>query len=350
MINPKERKAVNNWSNSLLRPFVPVNLLENSKIKATTDDGAKLVYVKFFYGVKTGKLTFLPFDGTIDNVVKNLDDESLWVYSMKDETIPMGFVEKNYKPSIITTGKVRKCDRCRGQGLVQCSTCKGKVRWHEKNIRGEVVEVICSCGNGKQNCGKCKGFCDLEDVIQVDTKFKLHQSKNSQYLGQVPEIQIKKVTGNLVYENQFDYPIETMKDLLIGGLNQAEINRLNDNVLRDLKTNLELKLANSDIDTAKVYAQLLQLFLSITQLMDNNKVFEKEFMPIRVLVRVENAPVKQIDYTYKNKDYSIWVYGNQNAVWRKQTPMSFNIKVIAILIVILGIAGLMIWNSIQQTI
>jgi len=339
------KKAINKWGNSFLRLFVPYNLIEKSTVKNTEDDGAKLVYVKFLYGLQTGKPNSIPFDGTLGNIIKDVNEESLWLYDIDGDIIPSGFTEKTYDKKIIRTGRTRKCGRCSGQGLVTCSTCKGKIRWHEKNLNGDVVEKICSCGNGKENCRVCEGFGDVEDVISTTTAFKINQTKNSQYTGEVPEPDIKKATGGLVYENQFEYPVDLVKKLLIGGLNMVEMNKLNNSVLDALKTNMELELQNHEIDTDKIYGQLVLLFDSIAELSQNNLVLENEFMPIRVLVRVENAPVKQVNYVYKKKDFSLWVYGKENFIWQTETPKSFNIKVISILILILSITGYLIWST-----
>lgn len=345
MINPKEKKAINKWSRSFMRPLVPYNLLDKVKLSATQDDGAKLVYAKFYYGIKNGEPSAIPFDGTYRNKVENLNEESLWQYSCEDDFIPAGFQEQKGRGIIITTGKVRKCDRCKGQGVVRCRTCNGKVRWNERNSSGDVIEHVCSCGNGKENCGKCEGYCDLEDVIDVSTSFRLDQTKKAQYTGEVPSKEINKITGGVIYENQFDYPTELVKELLVGGLDRKEMDELNANVLEKLKLNLEAQLVDSEIDTRVIYEQLVSLFEGISNIGNQYEILKNEMMPIRVLIRVENAPVKQIDYTFKEKKYSIWVYGNQNAIWYKQIPSTFNIKMITIIGLLLAFVGIVILTS-----
>ena len=52
MINNQLKNAIDKWSNSFLRPLIPPKLLSNSEIKGTEDDGAKLIYLKFLYGIK----------------------------------------------------------------------------------------------------------------------------------------------------------------------------------------------------------------------------------------------------------------------------------------------------------
>ena len=187
MIDTTERKAINRWGNSFLRPFVPYNLIEKSSVLKTQDDGAKLVYVKFLYGLKLGTPGSIPFDGTYGNKITNINEESLWLYGDSKYQPPEEFVAKNFEKSYVRTGTNRKCGRCSGQGLVQCSKCGGKIRWKETKLNGDVVSYTCSCGNGKENCGVCDGFGDTEDVIRMQTSFNVDQTKDSQYSGEVPE-------------------------------------------------------------------------------------------------------------------------------------------------------------------
>jgi len=72
---------------------------------------------------------------------------------------------------------------------------------------------------------------------------------------------------------------------------------------------------------------------------------EKEVIPIRVLLRVEDAPVTQVDYSFKDKDYSLWVFGNENKVWHQGAPFSFNYKMIIITVAVVAIATFGILKS-----
>lgn len=328
MINNQHKQAVDRWSNSFLRPLVPPKLLSNSEIKGTEDDGAKLIYLKFLYGIRTGKFAERPSDGGVTNVIRNISDESLWIYSLQNEAIPEGFKSLKKKDSgVIGTGDIRKCKTCRGQGRVRCKTCKGKVRWTSKDFEGNRIENVCSCGDGKQMCGSCDGYGDVEVIIRTQREFKLFDTKNSQYTGEVPEIKIKKITGDLIYEQVYDYPLDMVREMLVGGIDEQEFNSLNNAVLDHLKHNIDDQLKErGDIDTNKIHSQMDKLFASLPNPGKENKVLEHEAMPIRVMVRVENAPVKQIDYNYKEKDYSIWVYGKENSIWKQKTPSTFNYK------------------------
>ena len=133
-------------------------------------------------------------------------------------------------------------------------------------------------------------------------------------------------------------------------LNQSnqynEFNQLNNAVLDHLKVSIDDQLKErGDIDTIKIHTQLDTLFNSLPNPGKENKVLEHESMPIRVMVRVENAPVKQIDYNYKEKDYSIWVYGKEKSVWKQKTPSSFNYKGITILILLVMLIGGLLYSD-----
>lgn len=339
MLSNHLKTAINRWSNSFSRPLVPPMLLKNSEILETEDDGAKLIYLKFLYGIQTGTYSTRPTDGGVGNIIKDTSEESLWLYSMDHEEVPDGFKEKKYDLGIIGTGDIRKCGTCKGHGEVRCRTCGGKIRWTSKDFEGNRIDNVCSCGNGKQKCGTCSGYGELEIIIKVRKQFKVFQTKNSQYTGEVPKERIKRITGELVFEQVYDYPMEIVKEMLVGGIDSDEFDTLNDSVLTYLKKSVKDQLAQTDIDIEKIHSQLDDLFNTMPNPGKENKVLEYESMPVRVMVRVENAPVKQVDYKYKENKYSIWVYGKENSVWKKKVPASFNYKVIILLILMLGVIG-----------
>ena len=204
------------------------------------------------------------------------------------------------------------------------------------------LNKVCSCGDGKELCYKCDGFGDVEVIIRTQKEYKLFNTKNSQYTGEVPEKKIKKITGDLIYEQIYEYPLDMVREMLIGGINTDEFNKLNNAVLDHLKQSIDDQLIErDDIDTSKIHDQLDTLFNSLPKSGKRKiKFLNMKAMPIRVMVRVENAPVKQIDYSYKEKDYSLWVYGKENSIWKQKTPFSFNYKVITLLVLLLGIIGI----------
>ena len=331
MLDNKLITVINKWSNSFLRPLVPPKLMSNSEIVGTEDDGAKLIYLKFLYGIQSGTLDTRPTDGGVGNIITDLNEESLWIYSLKHEVIPEGFNEKKYKGGVIGTGDIRKCGTCRGHGKVRCKTCGGKVRWSSKNLNGDIVDHVCSCGDGKELCKNCDGFGEVEVIIRVKKEFKVFQTKNSQYTGEVPDAKVKKITGDLVYEQIYDYPLDLVREMLLGGITSNEFSQLNNAVLNSLKEGVQYELEGRDINIESIHSQLDKLFNSIPNPERENTVLEYETMPVRVMVRVENASVKQIDYKYKDKPYSIWVYGKENSVWKKKAPFSWNYKLISLL-------------------
>ena len=337
--------AVDKWSNSFLRPLIPPKLLSSSTIIQAEDDGAKLIYAKFLYGEKTGKPSTVPFNGSyVDKNDKIKPDSSLWDYSISTDKIPEGFVSSKTKGGYIGTGNVQKCRNCRGHGEIICKKCNGRVRWTEK--QGEnYVEKHCSCGNGKQICSNCDGFGNVEDVILVENIFNVFETKNSQYTGEVPEINIKKITGQTIFEEIFEYPKSSVKEMLREGMTANEFNELNKSVLDRLRIQIDYNLINKGIDTKKIHQQINALFDTVPNPAKENRLMVKEMMPIRVMVKVEDAPVTQIKYKYNENDYSIWVFGNENSVWYQSIPFSFNYKLFLIIIAILIVIGLLIFYN-----
>lgn len=336
-------EAVDKWSNSFLRPHIPPNLLSNSVINRTEDDGAKLIYAKFLYGEKTGKLSTIPFNGSYGTTI-DVANDSLWEFSNEKENLPNDFQTSKFDGGMIRTGTVQKCSACRGQGRVTCKTCGGKVRWTEKS-GDKYIEKVCSCGDGKQLCKPCDGYGDVESVILVKTEYKLYETKNSQYTGEVPVDKIKKITGHKIYEDIIDYPSDKVKSILQGGINVGEFNQLNEAVLELLHDNIDSQLGGKGLKIKEIHKQVNDLFKTVPNPGKENKLLEKEAIPIRVMVRVEDAPVTQIDYAFKNKDYSLWVFGNENAVWYQQLPFTINYKILTIVAVVIAIVLFFIFKN-----
>ena len=344
-VNENLISAVDKWSNSFLRPLIPPRLLSSSTIIQAEDDGAKLIYAKFLYGEKTGKPSTRPFSGSyVDKNDKIKPDSSLWDYSISSEKVPDGFVSSKSDGGYISTGNVQKCRPCRGQGDVTCTKCNGRIRWTEKQ-GDNYVEKHCSCGNGKQICSNCDGFGNVEDVIVVENIFNVYETKNSQYSGEVPEVNIKKITGQTIFEEIFEYPKHNVKEILREGVTASEFNELNNAVLDKLRIQIDYNLHNKGVDTQKIHQQMNALFNTVPNPAKENKLMTKEMMPIRVMVKVEDAPVTQINYQFKENDYSIWVFGNENSVWYQKIPFSFNYKLILIIVALITIIGLLIFYN-----
>jgi hypothetical protein len=350
MVREEIIKTVDDWSNSFLRPHIPPKLLSSSTITKTEDDGAKLIYAKFLYGEITGQFKHIPFDGSYGNIIDDISQQSLWIYSFDKDKFPSGFEALTYNPGIIRTGKVQKCGYCSGHGKVTCTKCKGRVRWSEKDLFSDkIIDKVCSCGDGKQLCRDCDGYGEVETVIEVKKSFRLFETKNSQYHGEVPEDKIKKITGHPIFEEVIEYPMNDVKEMLLGGINTEEFNELNNTVLDIMHEKVDNELADKGVNTKLIHEQINTLFKSVPNPGRDNKLLEKEVMPIRVMVKVEDAPVTQIDYSFKEKEYSIWLFGNENRIWYQTAPFSFNYKMITLTVLFLLIVGGGIFNYFNKT-
>jgi hypothetical protein len=345
MIQEEITKTVDSWSNSFLRPHIPPKLLSSSKVTKTEDDGAKLIYAKFLYGEITGQFKLIPFDGSYGNIIDDISQQSLWIYSFDKDKFPSGFEALTYKPGIIRSGKVQKCGYCSGHGKVTCTKCKGRVRWSEKDLFSDkIIDKVCSCGDGKQLCRDCDGYGEVETVIEVKKSFRLFETKNSQYHGEVPEDKIKKITGHPIFEEVIEYPMDDVKEMLLGGINAEEFDELNKAVLDIMHEKVDNELADKGVNTKLIHEQINTLFKSVPNPGRDNILLEKEVMPIRVMVKVEDAPVTQIDYSFKEKDYSLWIFGNEKRIWYQTAPFSFNYKMITLTVLFLLIIGGGIFN------
>lgn len=329
-------KAVNDWSSSLLNPTVPGGLFEKSTITAVADEGAKLLTATFMYGERTGRTGERPYDhGAIRNKIENLAEESLWLYG--EPNIPADYTTKGAdKPFVITTGETHKCAKCRGHGKITCTTCKGKVRWTEKS-GDEIVEKVCSCGDGKEACGDCDGYGWMETIIECKSEYKLHDSKKQDYNGEIPKDKLAKTSGRTLFEESVDYPLDMMRDMLRGGINASEYGELQKAVSGRFHAAIDEKLADYDGDINLVHGLIDEFFSSMPNAVEKNQLMKQEMLPIRLRLKVEDSPVSKIDYQYKAKSYRLWVYGNERKVHAVEKPFEFTPRLIGILVVAVAV-------------
>jgi hypothetical protein len=342
-LSPHVLKAVNEWSSSIKNPTVPGQLFGKSTILAVADEGAKLLGATFMYGERTGKTIEIPYDhGTIRNTVDDLASESLWLYGTPD--IPPDFSTKSSeKPFIITTGETHKCSKCRGHGKVTCTSCKGKVRWTEKQ-GDNIVEKVCSCGDGKEACGTCDGFGWMQNVIQCKTEFKTHDSDKQDYEGEIPKQKLQKTSGRVLFEETIDYPLDEMRGMLKGGINAAEYAQLQKEVADRFHSAIKETLTEYDGDIALVHGLVDEFFAEMPNAVEKNKLFKHEMLPIRLKIKVEDSPVSRVNYKFKETEYRLWVYGNERKVHAPKKPFSFTPRLIGIAVVIAAVVGFIVFK------
>src|SRR5260370_4329446 len=151
--------AMNRWSSSFFKLSLPSNLGTRADIKETADEGAKVLSIGVYIALRVAEVEGVPYDGSTYEG-HTIKDESkststLWAY---ETAFPDGFDTRDGEEFLISLGHIYKCPSCSGQGRVRCSTCGGRIRWHEKNWKDEIVEKICSCGDGKMMCPSCTGY------------------------------------------------------------------------------------------------------------------------------------------------------------------------------------------------
>ncbi len=324
--SPEIIGAINKWSNSFFRPSLPGRLMDKSTINQVQEEGAKLLDATFMYGIRAGTIREIPYDQSEVYRISNLETESLWLYDTDlDLQIPEGFKEKTDEAFFISTGRTRKCPNCAGQGRVRCSSCKGRIRWHEEKSDG-VVERICSCGDGKETCHNCAGYQYMLKVIECATDYKLSSTKEQDYSGNVPKNLLAQTTGQNLFEKVIEYPVDQMKQLLTGGLNPREYLQLQSFVREKLHQTIIQELGDYAGNRQLVHELIDKFFDSIPDATQQNKLMELELIPLKIRVAISDAPVYQIDYQYKKKSFQTWVYGNERKIYAPKRPSGFTIK------------------------
>ena len=341
--------AVNEWSSGFWRLLTPSKLFDKATIRQVTDEGANLLNVAFMYGERDGKTEEIGYDDSeIKNRIDNLATQSLWLYTTTTSAhaIPEGITEEDQEPFNIGTGRTRKCPSCRGTGKVTCSTCGGKIRWTENSWDGKsLIHKTCSCGDGKERCGYCNGYSIVQFVIVVQTRYRITRSSKQEYDGEIPKDQLAATTGRILFKHTVDYPLDDLTRLLTGGVDAKAYTLLQDGVRMRLHDSVRKQLsATYDGDLQLVHDLVDRFFAKMPDACKENKLLEYEIIPIRLRIKVENAPVFRITYEYKDNEYTLWVYGNEKRIHAPERPVEFTAKMLVFLgvisTVVLGIGGL----------
>ncbi len=358
VLSPETHKAVQKWSNSFFRPSIPTNLMDKSTVTEINDERAKLLTAEFLYGERNGELKDVPYDGSeITNRIDNLDEESLWLYGGGLSAAPTDFSEKSQSKFSISTGKTRKCPKCRGEGEVNCFVCKGTGKMEPQSCSkcngkgcrecgrtGKVQKACPMCkGSGTRRCGTCDGYKNVHSVIEVKTRFKVEDTKEHDYQGEIPAKKLKKTTGAVIFQEVANYPEDGMRGMLKGGIDSREYTKLQSGIAMVFHSLIDNKIQGYDGNLDLVHGLVDNFLKQIPNALKENRILEREILPIRLRIKVEDVPVKKIAYSYKEKPYSLWVYGKEQKVYAKKKPLGFTGRLVVSWIVQLMIVGLVIY-------
>lgn len=350
--------AIQKWSNSFFRASIPTNLMTKSVVTEIFDERAKLLKAEFLYGERNGTLKEIPHDDSeITNRTDNLSEESLWLYGGGLSEAPSGFTEESQSKFIIPTGKTKKCSKCKGSGEVNCFICKGSGTREPQTCsscsgkgcrscghKGKVVKECSHCnGSGKKTCGNCDGYRYVQVVIEVKTSFKVEATHEHDYQGEIPAKKLKRTTGAILFEETANYPEARMREMLKGGIDSQEYTKLQSGVAMIFHALVDKKLPNYDGDLSLVHSLVDSFFKKIPNAIKENRVLEREILPVRLRIKVEDVPVKRVAYTYKDKPYTLWVYGKEQKIYAKKKPLGVTGRLVVHWIIQLIIVALVIY-------
>ena len=350
--------AIQKWSNSFFRASIPTNLMTKSVISEIRDERAKLLTAEFLYGERNGAIKEIPYDGSeISNRIDNLDEESLWLYGGGLSEAPAGFSEMSQSKFLISTGKTKKCPKCRGEGKVDCWACKGSGQDKSQSCRhcsgkgcrycngtGKATKDCAICkGSGTRQCGKCDGYSYVHTVIEVKTRFKVEDTKEHDYQGEIPAKKLKSSTGIVIFQEVANYPQEAMQEMLKGGIDNREYTKLQSGIAMVFHSLLDNKIQDYDGNISLVHGLVDKFLKQIPNAFKENRILEREILPVRLRIKVEDVPVKQVLYTYKTKPYSLWVYGKEQLVFANKRPLGFTGRLLVSWMVQLTLIGLIVY-------
>jgi hypothetical protein len=304
---PDMGSAIQRWGNSFFRAAIPTNLMAKSVVTEIKDERAKLLTAEFLYGERNGTFTEVPYDGReISNRIDNLDEESLWLYGGGVSEAPADFSEKSQSKFLISTGKTKKCPKCRGEGEVDCWACKGTGQDKSQTCRhcngkgcrycggtGKATRDCAIChGKKTRRCGRCDGYRYVITVIEVKTQFKVEDNKEHDYQGEIPPKKLKGTTGAVIFHEVANYPGEAMREMLKGGIDSREYTKLQSGIATIFHSLIDRKILNYDGNIALVHGLVDNFFKQIPNAFKENKVLEREILPVRLRIKVEDIPVR----------------------------------------------------------
>ena len=328
--------AMNKWSGAFFKPMLPSQLGTKANIKTITDEGAKVLSMGFYMGRRTAEVDAIPYDGSRyeGHTMQDESEGTLWAY----ETIfPDSFNPTPGGGFLVSLGHTFKCPNCRGQGLVTCRTCNGRVRWTTRS-GDRITEHSCNCGTGKQNCGQCDGYGEMLKVLNVSTQFVFDERKEKEYSGKLPIELLMKSPGSNVFRHVAEFEKQVIAEA-IDGFQPEEFDRMMIETHQNLKDEISRDVAGQMVDPAILHTLVANYFRELPNPVAANKRLQDEILPVRMKCEVTNVPVQAVSYEYKEKDHTLYVYGNNGDVWVDgDSPSEFTWK----LGVILGIVGVVL--------
>jgi hypothetical protein len=338
--------AMNTWSGGFFKLTLPSGLGTKATIKETADEGAKVLSMGTYLGHRTAVVAAVPYDGSRyeGHTMQDESKGTLWMY---ETDLPDGFSPRAGEQFLVSLGKTFKCPNCRGQGLVTCRTCNGRVRWTTRS-GDTTTEHTCNCGNGKENCGNCSGYGEMLQVLRVATTYTFDEKKDKEYSGRLPESLLMTSPGNAIFRHTCEFEKRAIAEA-IDGFEPEEFDRLMKDTHQELKAEATAKVAGQMVNPTILHSLIDDYFKGIPNPVAANKRLQAEVLPVRMKCEVTDVPVQSVKYEYKGKDYALYVYGNGAAVWIDgDKPSEFTWKLgvilglvgaIVLIIIIMAIAG-----------
>lgn len=337
-VNDDIVKAMDKWSRGFSKLFLPSNIGSKATIKQVTDEDAKVLSIGVLMGLRKAVQETRPYDGSTyeGQTIRDESAGTLWAYKAN---FPEGFAPAKAENFDIPLGHVFKCHRCHGHGLITCWKCGGKVRWTTKNSSGESVDHVCNCGNGKQECPECIGYGELLKVLKVKTSYTFDKKETKDYTGNLPESLLKHASGNIIFKHTSEFEKRVIAEA-IDGFEPGEFTLLMKDMRFELKRNVEEQLSGKLRNIHILYNLIDDYFDNMENPVDVNKRLQEEKLPVRMKCEVKDISVKAVKYGYKDKDYSLYTYGNDAKIWvdgKQPSELTWKVAIFlcAVLILIL---------------
>jgi hypothetical protein len=118
-----------------------------------------------------------------------------------------------------------------------------------------------------------------------------------------------------------------MQVAVIGGMDQAYYAQLQAHVSNRFCSSIDEKLKGYDGDIKQAHDLISGFIQGMPNPATENKLLERETMPVRIRFAITDVPVVRIEYSHEQKPYELWVYGNEHKVYASKHPRKLTAKV-----------------------
>lgn len=308
----KIKELLNQWSQT--KKMVSTNFADSITIIKKTNKDAFQSKLITQYELRKQDVNSEPYyNQTIDELTTYPNIWDMWVpvpknFETTDYTLKLPHTDLIVDCGICHTKGVVRCSICSGTGKKRCPTCNGTGRvgyGDEKTTCHECFgerQINCTkCfGKGERVCGGCEGA--KRKLLWSEAKINFINGTQSIIYDEVTEIDKRWETGSVLVDN-----MAPSKDY-VDNVDAPAPEVFLDDMIQ--------KISDLPIIDQKITHQIKDIFNLENDNYESLDGCKRLFQSLKVLF----IPIAEIEYTYKDKNYHIWICGKNNYIYAKNSP------------------------------